>query len=362
MSLTLVAALTPPDHVDLIVEGADPRVTGQRVMVLVERVVHVVDDRPVHGESVLAASYVEMDPAGIITSLELPERLLYEYEGEKVRVEVWAAVRRERNGWFSRDEDVARVRLELPAHRGAPSQVDAELVEPKDAFQIAANLRALDPSLQRSILGAGAAYSVLVSVLGISAVFNADGCLAFLALVVGLVGGTYTLSAAEVDGGTGLYKWFKRLFREYADLRLADVGVVRPGDAPAIGEVVKGAPFVDLERPRLRIVACNLECGQYRRGSGTDVRTVSFEEPFGAVVLFDQTVARWRANAPVHEVFDGPVAFDEVFAHLLPPQHADPAHGVRVRWEVQLLVPELVDLELVGASDVFAWPVPAADS
>ena len=110
-----------------------------------------------------------------------------------------------------------------------------------------------------------------------------------------------------------------------------------------------------LEAVTLRIVACNLECGQYRKRQGSRTVTVSFQEPVRGVVLYEKTVDRIPARFPIADYFNDRICFDPMFAALYPPAMLGSSHGVDVRWEIQLLHPEFVDQELIGPTELLAY-------
>tara|TARA_B110000014_G_scaffold201537_1_gene151242 strand:+ start:115 stop:564 length:450 start_codon:yes stop_codon:yes gene_type:complete len=118
-----------------------------------------------------------------------------------------------------------------------------------------------------------------------------------------------------------------------------------------INRLVHGKSRVDLNNVTLRVVACNLEKGQYMRGSGSDRRTVSFSEPVQGVLLYQHKVRTVPANKPVENYFPGEVKFKRMFDGLYPPALVTSTHGLSIYWEVQLLLDKLVDQELVASTD-----------
>ncbi|MEE2738368.1 MAG: hypothetical protein VX435_09100, partial [Planctomycetota bacterium] len=115
-----------------------------------------------------------------------------------------------------------------------------------------------------------------------------------------------------------------------------------------------------------RVVACNMEKGQYYRGSGSDRTTVDFSEPIQAILLFEQKVDHIAAGTSIREHFSGEFGFAAMFDYLYPPNRISANHGIDVYWEVQLLVRHLIDQELVGPvsnrfryEDFFQAPAPS---
>ena len=101
----------------------------------------------------------------------------------------------------------------------------------------------------------------------------------------------------------------------------------------------------------LRVVACNMEMGQYIRGSGSNRRTVSFEEPVRPIILYSERVGHIPARQEIGNHFPGEVDFGPMFKALYPPLEISKTHGLAVYWEVQLLHDEFIDHELKGPAD-----------
>ena len=155
------------------------------------------------------------------------------------------------------------------------------------------------------------------------------------------------------SGAAGAAIWFamRRQLRKYMKFKFKRVPnhIDRSTRVP-VDQLVHGLARVELNDVTLRVVACNLEKGQYMRGSGSDRRTVSFSEPVQGVVLYQRHTTSIQRKQPVENAFEGMVDFGPMFDALYPPAVVSKTHGLFVYWEVQLLVGELVDQELVGST------------
>ena len=163
------------------------------------------------------------------------------------------------------------------------------------------------------------------------------------------------VAALAGSGGLGVVVWLlmRRQLRRYMTFRFAStLPRIRPDTVVPVRDLIRGRPRVPLKEATLRIVAYNVEKGQYVRGSGTDRRTVSFETPARAVVLHQEALRDVPAGKPLRYSLRGQVSFRKLFTSLYPPFELSDTHGLDVRWEVQLLHPDFVDQELVkdGAS------------
>ena len=120
-----------------------------------------------------------------------------------------------------------------------------------------------------------------------------------------------------------------------------------------VGQLIAGSSRVDLHDATLRVVACNLEKGQYVRGSGSNERTVSFSNPNRAVLLYSKKVPIITEGTPIGNYFNEEFRFEPMFKALYPRQMITSEHGLDLAWEVQLLVDDFVDQELHGNPNVF---------
>ena len=122
-----------------------------------------------------------------------------------------------------------------------------------------------------------------------------------------------------------------------------------------IRDIVKWKSRVDLKNIELRIVACNMEKGQYIRGSGSNRRTVSFVEPIRAVSLYSKKIDFIPRNVDVWEYLDWEVSFEKMYKSLYPEQRVSETHWLTVHWEIQLLHKKFIDQELIWDANYFIY-------
>ena len=128
---------------------------------------------------------------------------------------------------------------------------------------------------------------------------------------------------------------------------------VNRDSAVNVGQLIAGSSRVDLHDATLRVVACNLEKGQYVRGSGSNQRTVSFKHPTRAVLLYSKRIPMITKGTPIDSYFNQEFSFEPMFKSLYPRQMVSSEHGLDLAWEVQLIVDDFVDQELHGDPDAF---------
>jgi hypothetical protein len=234
------------------------------------------------------------------------------------------------------------------------------IIDPSDAFNFFKNLQAIPSDAKfwtMILLVVGLVVIAVNTVIGIHDQISPGNLTWFYSHVDSDGDGSSPLMTSLAGSGAlGAAIWFliRHQLRKYMQFSLKKLPQIQRDGSYSLSDLVRGRSRTPLSDVTLRVVACNMELGQYRRGSGSSERTVSFEEPVRGLILYETTVAHIPANVPLVSYFDGPVDFEPMFAALYPPVIAL-THGMAVHWEVQLLHPEFVDHELVGPMDRFRY-------
>ncbi|MEO0601432.1 MAG: hypothetical protein AAF211_08355, partial [Myxococcota bacterium] len=331
MATRAMVGFTPPNGLDLVVEGLDPSVVGREATVEVVHTVTVHDSRPVNESQVIWSDTVTLEATDLILPITLSSPVRYAWDGPQVTVDVVVTLKFPSSGWFSSDEVLAQAVAGLPRLARGRESSDPQLMEPKDTWSFELAVQSLGPAARQKVATQLGLF-VAGSVAGLTFALWTGWCMLLFVWVVG-----------SLIGGKIVYDRVMEELRGYAQLAWGFVPPLDPESVVPLRKLLDGVPRIDIERPILRIVACNVERGQYKRGSGTDVRTVSFEEPVGVVVLYESEIPRWTEGTPLSEAFVGEVDFGVAFRELAPPQSVGPDHGIGLRWEAHLIVPDLVD-------------------
>jgi len=117
--------------------------------------------------------------------------------------------------------------------------------------------------------------------------------------------------------------------------------------------LLSGKSNVDLQGCEIRVVACNVEEGQRKTGSGKSRGTESFSTPVKCVEIYKKNLDHIPRQREIADYLNDDICFDEVYSNLAPECMVAESHGLKLHWEVQLIHPELVDQEVVGSSDGF---------
>ena len=234
------------------------------------------------------------------------------------------------------------------------------IIEPKDAFNLFKNLKAIPVEsrfLTLVLLAVGCVVIAVNTLIGIHDQTSPEG-LTWLYSHVD-ADGDYSsplLISLAASGTLGVAIWLRirHQLRQYMRFSLKKLPQIQRDGSYSLSDLVRGRSRLPLRDVTLRVVACNMELGQYMRGSGTSARTVSFREPIRGIVIYESTVGHIPTHVPIVPYFDGPVDFGPMFAALYPP-FITSTHGLAVHWEVQLLHPEFVDQELIGPPGKFRY-------
>ena len=337
-----------------------PQLLGHSAELRIVRKVLVKDSRAVNAsETVFRTKLAKLEARNVV---EIPRESLkvFGYDGSQIAIRIEVELEVDDGVLFDttlREEQQMALRM-----KPALSQDAKGIIEPADAFDFITNLKAIPPAnraITLLLLVVGGVVVAFNTWLGVHDQFVPDGL-------------TYFYDHRDSDGDAespffkslvasgafGAAIWFaiKKQLRKYMTLEIVglpkSIGVKH---CVAARSLLRGASRVDLHDVMVRIVCCNMEMGQYKRGSGTKERTVSFKHPVRAVVLYDRRIDLIPAGAPVEQHLEGEIEFGPMFRALYPPQTVGTSHGLAVHWEVQLIHDQLVDQEIVCSTDCLVW-------
>jgi len=345
-----------PAAVIAIVTCHDHGLIGHDAKLTLTAKAEVHDKRAVHSEKkVLTHAFkVALRPERIsIPRHKLPE---YTYRGKHIDVELHAKLKVD-DGLIFDTTVKEEVSLELARTRRPPhgDGCAKQFIEPKDAFKFWANWRAIPGPNKVAALGLAATLVVVGTVnswLGYHDQFAPEGQTYFYRHRDSDGDSQSPLmNSSYLTGGAAIGIWYalRRQLRKYMTFTAHGVPTIDRSTPACVGQLFRGRSRVPLHDVVLRVVACNMEKGQYKRGSGSNERTVSFSEPVRGVVLFEKRVAEIAARAPVEDAFPETFTFEPIFEALYPPNMVSKTHGVDVYWEIQLLHDQFVDQEIVGS-------------
>lgn len=319
----------------------------------------VRDKRPVNTEQQLHRAEFTL---GAATHSERCSRdrlaRYYSHDGEQLALKLVARVVVD-DGVFFDSKFEAEHPWPLP---GGPRslQGDPKQMDPKDTFSFIANLAALPARNKLIVLGLLVIGGIVVLgnlVLGYHDEFVPEAQTLFYDHSGDDGSESPIMKALVGSGSAGVGVWLAIMFqlRKYMRFELKAHPTIRRDSRLRIADLVEGEARVKLENVVIRVVACNRECGAYKRGSGTSERTVTFKKPINAVLLYERRILQIPPHRPLAMYIDGEVDFRPMFDLLLPPLKIGSNHGIDVAWEVQFLHPLFVDHELDGDSATLAW-------
>ena len=339
---------------------SDSSLLGHAASLTIERHVLVHDSRAVNNSAhIIRRDIRELRPSNVI-DFEREALPVFSYNGSKIDIEIHSKLTIDDGMVF--DTTVSEVEQMHISPRPSVSGDAKEMIEPSDAFNFMKNLAAIPPVNRAITMGLVFIGSILIALnswIGWHDQFAPEAM-------------TYFYDHRDSDGDSesplqkslmtsgavGAAIWFgiRKQLRKYMTFELRGLPKqVCRGDVLRASTLLRGRSRVPLENITVRVVACNMELGQYKRGSGTKTRTVSFKEPVRAVVLYERKIPLIPAGHPVERYLAGEIAFEPMFRALYPPQMAGGKHGLALYWEVQLLHDDFIDQEVVGPIECFPW-------
>ncbi|QDU89671.1 hypothetical protein Pla175_30650 [Pirellulimonas nuda] len=320
--------------------------------ILAEVAVH--DKRAVNDEKVLYRQKVVLRQR--VTELAIPTeafRDCFTYQGKMIDVRLHGRVKVDDGVLW--DTALQGALAHELLRRPAVDDDAKSIVDPKDCFCLARNFAAIPLPNKINTLGLGLVALVIMAVntlVGWHDQMAPDGQAYFYSHRDSDGDAQSPLvNSLMLSGGAGAAVWFamRNQLRKYMRFEFARrPGRISRATVVRMNELVRGRAHVDLRNVVVRVVACNLEKGEYKRGSGSNERTVSFSEPSRALVLFHKRIALIRKQTPVEQYLCDEFCFAPMFDVLYPPNAVSDTHGLYVHWEVQLLHDTFVDHELVA--------------
>jgi hypothetical protein len=346
------------DVVEVQIQIFDEDSIGRDATFVLSQRVRVKDHDPVHESKELYRHDFRTDQRTITFTVPTSKFIGFCYDGRKVEIEYQGVLKIDDAIFFDTTvtEEVTYNLLKKPK-----IQRDADtLIDPKDHFNFAANLGAIPI---RNKLATLALVFVGMIVITVNTGIGCHDQLSpesqtFLYSHRGSDGDSSSPLMQSLIGsgatGAGIWLAIRRQLRKYMKFRFKHVpNRIDRTTEVSIEQLIHGLAGVELNDITLRVVACNLEKGQYMRGSGSNRRRVSFSEPIQGVLLYKQKARTIPRKQPVENSFEGTVKFAPMFDALYPPAVVSSSHGLFVYWEVQLLLDKLVDQELVGSAAGF---------
>jgi hypothetical protein len=346
----------------------DRGLAGKNAVLSVNRTVTVKDSRPVHGKATLTKMNLRLKPNGHEVKIS-PENLksiggTFPYSGHKIKIETLVELKVDDSIIPFMDTVVKRGMTgylgSKALKRAKVSNNTKELIDPKDSFKFFKNLTALPVQNQIATLG-------LLIVGGILIVANffvglhdqmAPDHMVWLYDHYDNDGDSSSPLMKALTGcgtiGLGVWAGMRKQLRKYMTFRFkTKLSKVNRKSTINVGELITGSSRVNLFDATLRVVACNLEKGQYVRGSGSNRRTVSFTHPTRAVRLYSKRIPMITKGTPIESYLNQEFSFEPMFKSLYPRQMVSSEHGLDLAWEVQLIVDDFIDQELHGNPNAF---------
>lgn len=320
----------------------------------------VKDSRAVNNQRVMFSKKVRLTGSRSVFAISKSDVKAFSYNGGQIKIEIHASITINDgilfDSTFTEQEEIA---LGLkPLHSAGAKNI----VAPDDDFNFFHNLQVIPWWRQMVTLclcAIACCVITLNTLLGIHDQMVSEPEIYFYSHYSSDGDSSSPLANSLVLSGVfGGLIWAGILcqLRKYMKFKLKDnIPPISPGKEVQIASLFTGKSRIDLENITLRIVACNMEKGQYLRGSGSSRRTVSFREPVNGMVVFAKTIAHIPRGTPVENYFDEWITFDQMFHRLFPPIDIADTHGLDVHWEIQLIHDLLVDQELICSPESFKY-------
>ncbi|MBP9779404.1 hypothetical protein KBD33_02135 [Candidatus Gracilibacteria bacterium] len=270
----------------------DPSFIGKKAIFSLNLTVDVHDSRGINSSKDIFTEAFIITESFVSRTISFENKSFFTYHGEHIDIDMTMKCRIDDGIFF--DTKVGQ-EIVMKLIRSPGIALDAPgIIEPNDAFNLINNLRVLPVQAQLSTIGLMIVGGIVIINMLIGAHDQSVSPQEiWLYSQIDSDGETTSpfINALLTSSPIGLFVWYmiKKQLRKYMTFfwKKEDFSGEK-GLTYNVREYIGGKSRVDLTNVTLRIVAANIEKGQYERGSGTKTRTVSFSNPVRAIVLYSK--------------------------------------------------------------------------
>ncbi len=313
------------------------------------RQVVVKDDRAINSETIVHEEIFNLESDSIHFHIPFKDFLCYDYTGAMINVHLSAKCIV--NNGIVFDTNHSQI-FHIDHTPPLNETLDAgSLINPKDEYSLLKNYGVI-PTKNKIFILLAAIVAIPLVILNVLFGFLSQ----FTGEFTWITRTDMPAVWSGISGGlSGLAIWvyIRYQFKQYMSFSFKKLSKkIEYSSRLAIADMIKGKSKIALNNTILRVVACNLEKGQYQRGHGTKRRTVSFKNPFRGLILYEKSITHIPPKMQIGLFFGGYFNFKKMYATLYPPQLVGRSHGIGIYWEIQLIHPNFIDQELVGKNDL----------
>ena len=325
--------------------------------------INVKDYRPVNNKKVLYKTdfIINLDLNNVIF-LDLKNYKNYSYEWNMININLFTELKVDDSLFFDTliNKKIQESLLKKPDVKKI--NLSQSIIDPKDNFNLIDNIKVIPTNAMFKVLWLSIIWSIIILIntfIWIHDQFVWEASTYF-----------YSHYDSDWDSNSplinsllwswilwiGIWKMMKTQLRRYMKFALNKIKFNEAIDnIYNIKDIIKWKSRVDLKNVELRIVACNIEKGQYKRWSWTTTRTVSFSEPLRAIIIYKKKIDLIPKKTDIREYLSWEFSFEEMYRTLYPEQKISNTHWIFVHWEIQLLHNKFIDQELIGDFSYFKY-------
>lgn len=322
-------------------------------------IVETKDDRAVNYEKKIGSQKFTFSKEGpVIIDIPKDRSNLYLYNGRDINIilQVHLHIETERG-----TEIVKQQHREFTGSTKIPEVKSIQhVIEPYDSVNLFKNLIAIGG--QRSFLSLLMLVAIAVLIIGNTMIGIHDQFAPEADAIIYKIDRTSRYGHPILISGGISYlvgfiamSTFQKQLYKYVTLRFkSGQGKISPNTKYCLKKIITGKSRVTLKNVKFRVIAANFEHGACRRGTGKEKKLVRIQTPLHGFILFEEQVPIIPANTPIEDQLSNKTfTFNRVFEQLYPALMIYDYAGIDLRWEVQMLHNDLVDIELVGDRNIF---------
>lgn len=334
-------------HIPFSLEFTDPKHLGLNAKFRIRHSVTVHDSDPADIDHVaFERQFVIAEPR---CSIDVPASAIpnFGYRGSKIDIACQAEVVVDDAVFFdSKERQEVHLKYLNPNKDRLVANPSAEM-SPRDEINFFRNFAVI--ALKQKLAWIGAFITFILGMVGnfVLALFDTFVAAQPILYSKDVDFGLFGAGIGAFIGGRAFAAVQKRILRSYKIARLAvNPPEIVKGGSYRMSDFLAAKSAANLQNVTLRLIAANLECGQYWRGSGTNRSKVTFSQPTRAVILFEKTTAMILKRASIETYFDEAFDFDSAFDCLRPDNMISQTHGLKFTAVIQIMVGDLADTQL----------------
>lgn len=321
----------------------------------------VNDSRPINKRKVLFKKEFKLEDLYEVI-IDLKNYKNYNYSWKKINIDLFVELVFDDAIFF--DTKITKKLEELVFKKSEVLNIDSKsIINPKDIFSFFANIKAIPNEAKIKVFWLSIIWAIII-VINTMIWFYDQMVPEYQTLFYSHYNSHWESSSPFMNSlywSWALWAWIwlmlKTQLRKYMTFTFEKIDFLRDNIDKKynLKNLLNWSSKIDLKDVEVRIVACNLEKGQYVIWDWSNRRTVSFKDPIRALVVCDKKIDFIPKWDNISEYLNQEFSFEKMYKQLYPEQIISSSHWLEIYIETQLIHNKLIDQELIIKSNKFNY-------